>query len=187
MTRGRRGSLLLRRRALPSPPPSRFIPAHLPRSTAIRQDALNAVSLLWGFAPHLPIGDRIPMPAWETHGVKHYLPVDTDRNENATPAIHPAVISPLLIWALRFVDFADDIIIAWQEHQRLLDRVREHPNPEATIPLRTFLDRCAAENNALPVFVDGSAGSALLKELLVVLNDVFGEDGLWPRVVCTSR
>jgi hypothetical protein len=122
----------------------------LSRSTAIRQDALNAVSLLWGFAPHLPIGDRIPMPAWETHGVKHYLPVDTDRNENATPAIHPAVMSPLLIWALRFVDFADDIIIAWQEHQRLLDRVREHPNPEATIPLRTFLDRCAAENNALP-------------------------------------
>ena len=28
MTRGRRGSLLLRRRAFPSPPPSRFIPAH---------------------------------------------------------------------------------------------------------------------------------------------------------------
>jgi hypothetical protein len=30
MTRGRRGSLGLRRRALPSPPPSRFIPAHAP-------------------------------------------------------------------------------------------------------------------------------------------------------------
>ena len=30
MTRGRRGSLGLRRRALPSPPPGRFIPAHAP-------------------------------------------------------------------------------------------------------------------------------------------------------------
>src|ERR1700739_2433541 len=40
MTRGRRGSLLLRRRALPSPPPSRFIPAHPLGSapTAIRRD-----------------------------------------------------------------------------------------------------------------------------------------------------
>ena len=122
----------------------------LPRSTAIRQDDLNAVSLLWGFAPHLPASDRIPIPAWETHGVKHYLPVDTDRNENATPAIHPAAMSPLLVWALRFVDFADDIIIAWEEHQRLISRVRRHPNPQATIPLRTFLDRCVAENNTLP-------------------------------------
>src|SRR6266496_4312303 len=35
MTRGRRGSLLLRRRALPSPPPNRFIPAHPLGSTPI--------------------------------------------------------------------------------------------------------------------------------------------------------
>jgi hypothetical protein len=59
-------------------------------------------------------------------------------------------MSPLLIWALRFVDFAEDIILAWQEHQRLTGRVREQPNPAATIPLRAFLDRCVAQNNALP-------------------------------------
>src|ERR1700739_3251660 len=35
MTRGRRGSLLLRRRALPSPPPSRFIPAHVAVGTGL--------------------------------------------------------------------------------------------------------------------------------------------------------
>jgi hypothetical protein len=35
MTRGRRGSLGLRRRALPSPPPGRFIPAHALRSTPV--------------------------------------------------------------------------------------------------------------------------------------------------------
>jgi hypothetical protein len=119
-------------------------------STAIRQDALYAVSLLWGFAPHLPSGDRIPMPGWETEGMKHYLPTDADSNENSTPAIHPAVMSPLLTWALRFVEFAEDIITAWEEHQRLIGRVREHPNPAATVPLRAFLDCSVAENNALP-------------------------------------
>lgn len=122
----------------------------LARSTATRQDALHAVSLLWGFAPNLPASDRIPMPAWETEGMRHYLPTDADRNENSTPAIHPAVMSPLLIWALRFVDFADDIIVAWEEHQRLVGHVQQRPNPAATLPLRAFLDRCVAENNGLP-------------------------------------
>jgi hypothetical protein len=39
MTRGHRGSLLLRCRALPSPPPCRFIPAHQP--TAHQKTALE--------------------------------------------------------------------------------------------------------------------------------------------------
>ena len=122
-----------------------------PCSTPVRQDALYAVSLLWGFAPYLPAGDRIPVPPWETVGMRHYLPASTDRNENSTPPIHPAVMSPLLIWAMRFVeDFADDIIAAWQEHERLVGRVREHPDPAATAPLREFFDRCLAEEGALP-------------------------------------
>lgn len=120
-------------------------------SHALRADALYAVSLLWGFAPHLPSGDRIPTPAWETEGMAHYLPADADRNENATPAIHPAVMSPLLIWALRFVeDFADDIVEAWEEHQRLVGAVRRHPNPAATLPLRAFFEHHLAEHKSLP-------------------------------------
>ncbi len=122
-----------------------------PWSTAIRQDALYSVSLLWGFAPHLPAGDRIPMPAWETVGMRHYLPATADHNENTTAAIHPAVMSPLLIWAMRFVeDFADDIIAASEEHQGLVGRVRQRPNPAATVPLRAFFDRCLTKDGALP-------------------------------------
>ncbi|TWP32700.1 integrase [Leekyejoonella antrihumi] len=119
-------------------------------SSAVAQDDLNAVTLLWGFAPLLPAADRIPMPPWENEGVKHYLATDTTPNENTTAAIHPAVMSPLLIWSLRFLDLADDIIAAWREHQRLLTRVREHPNPDATAALPAFLDTWIAEHGELP-------------------------------------
>ena len=127
--------------------------AHIGRrdcSVAVAQDDLNAVTLLWGFAPHLPATDRIPMPPWENEGVKHYLATDTTPNENTTPAIHPAVMSPLLIWSLRSLDFADDITAAWHEHQRILSRVRENPNPDATDALRAFLDTWVAERSELP-------------------------------------
>lgn len=119
-------------------------------SVAIAQDDLNAVTLLWGFAPHLLSTDRIPMPPWENEGIKHYLATETTPNENTTPAIHPAVMSPLLIWSLRFLDFADDIIAAWHEHQRILARVRDHPNPDITVALRGFLDTWVSEHGELP-------------------------------------
>ncbi len=90
------------------------------------------------------------MPPWEKDGVKHYLGTDTTPNENTTPAIHPAVMSPLLIWSLRFLDFADDIIAAWREHQRLLTLVRDQPNPNATTALRAFLDEWVTEHGELP-------------------------------------
>jgi len=51
---------------------------------------------------------------------------------------------------LRFLDFADDITAAWREHQRILSRVREHPNPDATDALRGFLDTWVGERSELP-------------------------------------
>lgn len=106
--------------------------AGLKRRRRKTAEILASVSLLWGFAPHLPSGDRIPMPPWESTGLRDYLPADEATNENTTPPIHPAVMSPLLIWALRFVeDFADDILAAWEERQRLVRQIPEHPDPEA--------------------------------------------------------
>ena len=103
--------------------------------TAPAAQALNAVSMLWGFAPHLPAADRIPMPPWEAEGLRHYLPADEGRNENATAPIHPAVMSPLLTWALRFTeDFAADILAALAEQQRLRSRIAARHNPDAARP-----------------------------------------------------
>ena len=44
------------------------------------------------------------MPPWEAEGLRHYLPPDEGRSENGTAPVHPAVMSPLLTWALRFTE-----------------------------------------------------------------------------------
>jgi integrase len=112
---------------------------------------LAAVSLLWAFAAHLPPGDRIPMPPWQAESMRDYLPRTATANENGTPPIHPAVMSPLLTWAMRFVDdFADDILAAWQEHQTLSRRIRALANPAASATLRELVEQHAAENRPLP-------------------------------------
>jgi hypothetical protein len=114
-------------------------------------EILASISLLWGFAPHLPSGDRIPMPPWESGGLRDYLPADEAKNENTTPPIHPAVMSPLLIWALRFVeDFADDILAAWEERQRLIGQIPDHPDPDAARRLRALIEQHITQNRPLP-------------------------------------
>ncbi|MBF6302846.1 hypothetical protein IU459_35775 [Nocardia amamiensis] len=120
------------------------------RETVAEQ--LHSVSLLWGFAPHLPPSDHLVMPPWEASGTKDdYLPPREAANENSTVPIHPAVMSPLLVWAIRFVDdFSDDILAAWDERQALVARVRSHANPEATAGLRQLIADHTATGRPLP-------------------------------------
>jgi hypothetical protein len=137
--------------------------ASLRRSESTSRHALYAVSLLWAFAPHLPPDDRIPMPPWEAQGTEQFLPTDLDINENATPPIHPAAMSPLLIWAMRFVqDFADDIIAAWAERERLLSQVTDTTNTTARPSLKALFDHSAASGTPLPgqPYADGRWGLA---------------------------
>ncbi|PZT87690.1 MAG: integrase [Citromicrobium sp.] len=120
-------------------------------STSTAVNRLAAVTLLWAFAPHLPPRDRIPKPPWHAEKMRDYLPRTDTTNENGTHPIHPAVMSPLLIWAIRFVDdFADDILTAWLEHQTLIEQIRPHANPAASATLRKLVEQYAAENRALP-------------------------------------
>ena len=114
--------------------------ARLPLANRTRIHALDAVSLLWGHAPHLPGGVGVAMPPWEAEGLSHYLPTETGSNENLTPPIHPAVMSPLLLWALRFVeDFAADILAALSEHHRIKASIPNRHNPNAAGRLRDLL------------------------------------------------
>lgn len=125
--------------------------AQLPAGRTTRVAALYAVSLLWGFAPHLPPGDRIPMPPWETGGMHDYLPTADGSNENTTPPIHPAVMSPLLVWALRFTqDFATDILAALAEQRRLQARIPPRFSAEAAIRLAALLDQHQRTGVPLP-------------------------------------
>ncbi|WP_239312517.1 hypothetical protein [Frankia sp. Cj3] len=137
-------------------------------SRKVAADRLGAVSLLWAFAPHLPDRDRIPLPPWDTTSLRDYLPAGGGSNDNSTPPIHPAVMSPLLIWAMRFVnDFAEDILNGWQERQSLVSRVRQHANPQATAPLRQLIATHVAENRPLP-------GSLYLGRLFVARTYLAG-------------
>ena len=125
--------------------------ARLPVAGRTRGLALNAVSVLWGMAPHLPAADRVPMPPWEAEGLRHYLPPDEGRNENGTAPVHPAVMSPLLTWALRFTeDFAADILAALAEHERLRSRIAARHNPDAAPRLAALLDEHARTGTPLP-------------------------------------
>jgi hypothetical protein len=126
--------------------------AGLKLSVSISTGALYTVSRVWGAAPHLPPADRIATPPWEITSIKDYLPgIVPHSNENSTVPIHPAVMSPLLIWSLRFVDdFAADIIAAWREYQRVCARVRPQRNPQATAALTVLLDQSQLHGVALP-------------------------------------
>jgi hypothetical protein len=125
--------------------------ARLPAANRTRSRALSAVSVLWGYAPHLPPGDRIPMPPWEAEGLRDYLPAEDGRNENATAPIHPAVMSPLLVWALRFTeDFAPDILAALAEQQRLRSRITPGHSADGAARLAALLDEHARAGTPLP-------------------------------------
>lgn len=125
--------------------------ARLPVAGRTRGLALNAVSVLWGMAPHLPAADRLPTPPWEAEGLRHYLPPDEGRSENGTAPVHPAVMSPLLTWALRFTEnFAADILAALAEHERLRSRIAARHNPDAEPLLAAQLDQHARAGAPLP-------------------------------------
>ncbi|WP_328907998.1 hypothetical protein OG230_36215 [Streptomyces sp. NBC_00234] len=85
-----------------------------------------ALTRLWAFAATTRAGSGVgmAMPPWNRLGVDDFLPAtpSAGRGQNATEPISPATMGPLLIWALRMVDdFADDILAAWAEAQRLAE------------------------------------------------------------------
>ncbi|MEV8106229.1 integrase [Streptomyces sp. NPDC088135] len=77
---------------------------------------------LWAFDQ---LGTRpagIARPPWEAEGVDDFLPAadGSAGRENSTEPLDPQVLGPLLVWAIRLVDdFADDILAAWTERQRM--------------------------------------------------------------------
>jgi hypothetical protein len=107
-------------------------PAHLERYAAevgakydwrIAVHHLLEVTRLWAYTPFLLPEDRLVMPPWEEPDAEMgtFLGQQKPANsENSTAIVHPAVMSPLLIWSLRMVlDFSDDILAAQHEHARL--------------------------------------------------------------------
>ncbi|WP_394426683.1 hypothetical protein [Streptomyces sp. SGAir0957] len=87
--------------------------------------ALWVISRLWAYAPYLPERDRLVMPPWEDPAavMSDFLGTndDTPNGENNVAIVHPAVMAPLLVWALRTVlDLSPDILAAARAQRRLL-------------------------------------------------------------------
>ncbi|MFF0626735.1 hypothetical protein [Streptomyces sp. NPDC004296] len=123
---------------------------------------LNSVSRLWAYAPHLLPQDRLVMPPWEEPSTEatDFLGQnnDTPSGENNTQVIHPAVMSPLLVWAVRMViDLAPDIIAANRERQRLLDRIPAKAIRGGSAAAIGYLRRLIAGGKPVPRYVGNRA------------------------------
>ncbi|MFK0143228.1 hypothetical protein [Streptomyces murinus] len=110
--------------------------------------ALWVVSRLWGYAPFLPERDRLIMPPWENPAavMSDFLGTndDTPGGENSIAIVHPAVMAPLLVWALRTVlDLSPDVLAAAREQRWLLaaipDRAARGGTETAVEHLRSLL------------------------------------------------
>ncbi|MEV8196208.1 integrase [Streptomyces sp. NPDC079141] len=127
------------------------------RSGANRNDGtteLVALTRLWAFdaASARPVG--LVMPPWHQYGVDDYLPATPGPGpgENSREPIAPATMGPLLIWALRVVDdFADDILSAQAEMQRLTEQAEQTVGTwESMGRLRTYLDQLVERGAPVP-------------------------------------
>ncbi|MER5744795.1 hypothetical protein ABT097_16185 [Streptomyces sp. NPDC002225] len=121
------------------------------------QRAAKTLTRIWGYAPFLLPQDRLVMPPWEDPAavMSDFLGTkDTPSDgENNIPIVHPAVMSPLLVWSLRMVlDLGPDILAAWRERRRLLDRTREaSPRGDSQVVV-DYLQGLIAQGKPLPGF-----------------------------------
>ncbi|WP_222513801.1 integrase [Streptomyces sp. CBG9] len=125
---------------------------------------LVALTRLWAFDAASPAATGMPMPPWHHQGVDDFLPATpAGRGENTTEPISPATMGPLLIWALRMVDdFADDILAAWAESQRLADiAARTKASPASKARLKHYLQDLIDRGLPVPSRPNASYAHAL--------------------------
>lgn len=117
---------------------------------------LSAVTRLWAFDDLSAHPAGIGRPPWDEFGVDDYLPAATSSNggtgENTTEPLAVETMGPLLVWAMRMIDdFANDILAAWAETQRLKAAARSNPStPAGEAALHAYLDPLITGMASLP-------------------------------------
>jgi hypothetical protein len=117
------------------------------------QRQLLALTRPWAYAPYLLPEDRIPRPPWDDGDAEEYMaaPAAGAAGDNARIPIHPATMSPLLVWALRFVtDFADDILAALAESRRLRASIRRHARSGGTEIVHAYIAGLREQGRPIP-------------------------------------
>ncbi|MFF4305500.1 integrase [Streptomyces sp. NPDC001601] len=112
-------------------------------SRTLAEQICMRLSDLWAFDQLSAHPAGITRPPWESEGVDDFLPAadGSAQGENSAEPLDPRVLGPLLVWAIRFIDdFADDILAAWAERQRLMAvAAANRANQEGWATLTEFL------------------------------------------------
>ncbi|MGW0545693.1 integrase [Streptomyces altiplanensis] len=114
------------------------------RSRSRAERVLGQLSALWAFDQLAAHPSGLARPPWDIHGIDDYLPSSNATAhgvENTTEPLDPQVIGPLLVWAIRMVEFfADDVLAAWAENRRLNAlAAATAPSPAGRAALNAFL------------------------------------------------
>ncbi|MBO2466246.1 hypothetical protein [Actinomadura violacea] len=133
-----------------------LLPTYGSRSYA--HDTLVSLTRLWAYDQLTARPTGIGRPPWDELGADDYLPAATSTSggENAGEALAEETMGPLLIWSLRVIDdFADDILAAWDESQRLRQTARtSRATPDGAAALQTYLDSLSATRTPLPTVMN---------------------------------
>ncbi|MFF1657762.1 hypothetical protein [Streptomyces sp. NPDC058255] len=117
---------------------------------------LYELTRAWAYAPFLLPCDRLVMPPWEDEGsaiTDFFDTEDLDVGECESPVIHPATMSPLLVWALRLVtDLAPDILAAYREWRQLDANTAAATTPEGYDRLRDYVRQLRTCGRPFPTF-----------------------------------
>ena len=157
--------------------------ATLPISRSRKRLRLLAVTRIWLHAPHLAAADQIRMPPWEAARAGDFTSAlfgsPAPMGENMTPPIHPATMSPLLLWALRYVErFAQDIIRAKEIRDAMVAQVRDHSRPGEQEVWEQFLDGLRENDGSVPGWLLTGNRPAIAAQYLAAKLDV-GRNTIW--------
>ncbi|MGW1277262.1 integrase [Streptomyces tsukubensis] len=147
-------------------------------------DICASLTDLWAFDQLSAHPAGVTLPPWETEGIDDFLPTadGSGGGENTAEPLDPDVLGPLLVWAIRLVeDFAEDILAAWAERQRIVAQAYDNTDTAAgLIALEEFLLPLVREGGSLPAvggqlarsFIADTTGASLrqLNRLSVRLN-----------------
>ncbi|MFJ5817487.1 hypothetical protein ACIQGT_26845 [Streptomyces sp. NPDC093108] len=112
---------------------------------------------VWAYAPFLLPEDRLAMPPWEDPGatiIDFLEGFRTNAGENKEVVIHPATMSPLLIWAVRLVlDLAPDITSAYRKWHDLKTGLRSAHAPDEWSIICDHLHHLKVTGGSLPGYI----------------------------------
>ncbi|SDP65511.1 hypothetical protein [Lentzea jiangxiensis] len=115
---------------------------------------LSRLTDLWAFDGLTAHPTGVTRPVWEVDGVDDHLPAASGEagGENTTEPLDPHVIGPLLTWAMQMVEnFADDILAAWTERNRLTGLAAATAStPAGRAALEAYLSPLIQSGSPLP-------------------------------------